>query len=228
MKNMSKLLTILCGCLLTTSQIHSLEPNSTEELSFKYHLHCTQYSDMKDHVPVLRNLSKECASVVEIGIRSMVSTWGVLQGLSESSKKHRSYLGIDLNYPPLEALNKARKISEDLGIAFEFWKANDMDVEIPVCDMLFIDSLHTYYHLTYELEKFSPQVTRYIALHDTSWPWGNMDEPYTGDYSEYPEVYSRNKKGLWPAVQDFLINHPEWALLERKTNCHGFTILERI
>jgi len=50
----------------------------------------------------------------------------------------------------------AKRLSLGNGIAFEFWQANDMDVDIHSADMLFIDTLHTYCHLTYELEKFSP------------------------------------------------------------------------
>jgi cephalosporin hydroxylase len=104
-----------------------------------------------------------------------------------------------------------------------------MTIEIPSTDLLFIDSLHTYCHLTYELEKFSPHVRKYIAMHDTSEPWGTVDDTeYGGDYSEYPAAFDREKRGLWAAVEDFLSRHPEWRLLERRLNNHGFTVLERV
>jgi len=94
--------------------------------------------------------------------------------------------------------------------------------------LLFIDSLHTYCHLTYELEKFSPKVSKYIAMHDTSWDPTIDDPAYYGDYSEYPPEYDRTKRGLWPAVVDFLKRHPEWTLHERRLNNYGFTILKRV
>ena len=35
-------------------------------------------------------------------------------------------------------------------------------------------------------------------------------------------------KGLWPAVDEFLQNNPNWILHERFTNNNGLTILKRI
>lgn len=201
----------------------------------KYHLqhmyqhHCSAISDINEHISVLKELAKECTSVVEIGIRSMVSTWGVLQGLAENNQSKKNYIGIDLNYPPMDTLNLAKHLAESNGIFFKFWQANDMKITLDPTDMLFIDSLHTYCHLTYELEKFSPQVNKYIAMHDTSAPWGEIDDTeYKGDYSEYPAHFDRTKRGLWAAVEDFLSRHPEWSLHERRLNNHGFTILKRI
>jgi len=104
-----------------------------------------------------------------------------------------------------------------------------MTIEMEPVDMIFIDSLHTYCHLTYELETFSPKVAKFIAMHDTSEPWGDAeDDTYHGDYSEYPAWIDRTKKGLWPAVEDFLARHPEWKLKSRVFNRHGFTVLERL
>ena len=103
----------------------------------------------------------------------------------------------------------------------------DLDLEEPV-EMLFIDGLHTYCHLTYQLMKFSPKVLKYIAMHDTSIPWGYVDDTdYQGDYSEYPPSFNRTKKGLSPAVDDFLANNPGWELQEKRFNNHGFTVLRR-
>ncbi len=197
------------------------------ELQKRYELSCLQPSDINEHIDTLRCLAKECSSVVEIGMRNMVSTWGLLQGLSENSLDSRSYLGIDIALPPLETLNLARRLAKENGISFSFLQTNDMNVDIDFTELLFIDSLHTYCHLTYELEKFAPQIRKYIAMHDTS--WGNIDDPqYQGDYSEYPLEYDRSKRGLWLAIEDFLKRHPEWILNERHLNNYGFTILKRI
>ena len=202
--------------------------NRREELTKLYEQHASTPSDINEHVPVLRKLAKECSSVVEIGIRSMVSTWGIVLGLSENTNPSRSYLGIDLQNPPLEKLYLIKRLAEDNEISFQFLAANDMEINIPQTDMLFIDSMHTYCHLTYELNKFESKVNKYITLHDTSPPWGYTDDyEYRGDYSEYPAEISRTKRGLWPAVEDFLASHPDWKLIERRFNNHGFTILKR-
>lgn len=185
-------------------------------------------SDINEHMPVLSALAKDCSSAVEIGVRNVVSTWAILWGLANSSSSQRAYLGIDLVSPPKNNLYLARQLAGKNQVAFEFLVANDMDIEIPRTDLLFIDSLHTYCHLMSELERFSPNVHKYIALHDTSEPWGNTDDwEYKGDYSEYPAHFDRTKRGLWAAVVDFLQNHPEWMLKERRLNNHGFTVLQR-
>jgi hypothetical protein len=184
--------------------------------------------DIGEHMPVLKQLAMECPSVCEIGLASVISTWAILQGLSENPAPFRSYVGLDIAMPPADNLQLAKEEAEKQGIAFLFRHGNDLYLDIEPVDLLFIDSMHTYCHLTYELEKFSPKVKKYIAMHDTSAPWGNRDDAeYVGNYSEYPRNYNRKKRGLWPAVVDFLARHPEWSLQERRLNCHGFTILKR-
>jgi cephalosporin hydroxylase len=197
-------------------------------LMHKYEHACNTPSDINEHVPILRARAMECSSLVEIGLRNMVSSWGILQGLSESSSTSRSYLGIDINTPESEILYLAIGLAEDNGISFNFCEANDMNVDIEASEMLFIDSLHTYLHLTYELEKFSPKIGKYIVMHDTSTSWGYDDEPNPLGDSIYPAEYDRAKKGLWQAVEDFLERHPEWTLFEHRLNNHGLTTLKRI
>lgn len=223
-------------CLIGLCSVHfSFTPMELDEkpaslqLEEKYYIHHLTPSDINEHLPHLRALAQECSSAVEIGLRSMVSSWAILLGLSESSLDSRSYLGIDICSPPLDSLLLAESLAKQSGMSFRFLKGNDMDIELEPTDLLFIDSLHTYCHLTFELEKFSPKVNKYIAMHDTSEPWGSADDcTYWGDYSEYPSHINRSKRGLWQAVADFLSTHPEWKLCKRYYNNHGFTILERV
>ncbi len=213
---------------LTEISIENL--NQKADLGQIYEYYSLQVSDIMEHLVILRQLASECPTVIEIGVGYKIcSTWGILQGLSENNALHRSYLGIDIRKPEISTLNIAQEEAEKRGIAFRFLQEDDLKIAIEPTDLLFIDSLHTYCHLTYELETFSSQVRKYIALHDTSEPWGDRDdELYEGDYSEYPASYNRRKRGLWPAVEDFLARHPEWRLKQRLLNCHGFTILERV
>lgn len=216
------------GCMLTSA----LFATPQEELNLFYQHFCTQTSDINQHIPVLRELAKECDSVMELGLRYMNSTWGIIKGLSESPYSKKKYFGIDLVTPPANIIGTIAFLAKAHDIEFYFYQANDFNIKasnLPLVDMLFIDTLHTYCHLTYELENFSCIAKKYITMHDTSEPWGDRDDTeYHGDFSEYPKHFDRTKRGLWPAVEDFLKNHPEWVLLERRFNNHGFTILKRI
>lgn len=66
------------------------------ELQKMYELRHNQPSDINEHLPVLRDLAKDCKSAVEIGLRDLVSTWAVLHGLSANADAtSRIYVGID-------------------------------------------------------------------------------------------------------------------------------------
>ena len=185
-------------------------------------------SDIREHLPVLRDLAKNCESVIEIRSREHISTWAILLGLAENNGDFRSYLGISRFAFAKKDLVHIKDLCESIGISCICLHRNDINIDMPYADMLFIDSIHTYCHLTYELELLSSRIEKFIVIHDTSSPWGNADDmEYDGDYSEYPANFDRTKKGLWPAVEDFLLVHPEWNLVERRFNCHGLTILER-
>lgn len=200
----------------------------TQELTNLYSLHCQNPSDIFELVPVLRRYAIQCDSVTEIGVRNMVSTWGLLHGLAENDTPHRKYVGIDIGRAEDYIFNKAVQLSKDNGIEFQFIQENDMNIDIEPTDLLFIDTLHIYAQLTYELEKFCSKAKRYIIMHDTSQTFEYRDcESYQGDYSEYPSFISRTKRGLWPAVVDFLDRHPEWVLQERLDFCNGMTVLRR-
>ena len=129
----------------------SAEADPTE-LREEYERHCHEPSDIYEHIPVLYSLAKECTSVVEIGVRDMISSWGILQGLAESGSAEPSYLGIDIKFPPNDIFQKAQRLAESNQISFRFLQENDMHIHLDKSvDMLFIDSLHTYCHLSYEL-----------------------------------------------------------------------------
>ena len=200
---------------------HRIKDNSLQ--------HCNQPLDINEPIQLLCKYAKACSSVVEIGNKEIAAAKCILQGLSESSFKRRSYLKIYSVYPPSKQTDFIKEKAKKRGINFTFWQANDFLIVLEPTDMLYIDSLHTYCHLTYQLETFSSQVRRYICLHGTSGPWCDQEEnAYQGNYDEYPFSYDRKKKGLWPAVLDFLANHPEWVLVERSTKNEGCAVLQRL
>ncbi len=130
-------------------------------------------------------------------------------------------------------INDLLLISKNFDIEVKYeWKNNlllDFDRNY---DITFIDTWHVYGQLKRELEKFSKITNKYIIMHDTT-----VDEIYgetircgwdavkQSRESGFPVEEIR--KGLWPAVLEFLDNNQEWYMKERYVNNNGLTILAK-
>jgi hypothetical protein len=189
-----------------------------------------------EHIQTFYNYTRECNSVCEVGIEGGFSTWGFLMGLFDNKTKfenepHLFYIGVDINeYPVIE---DCKDICKNINLDFTFIHQNSIFANIPQVDLLYIDSWHVYGHLKRELEHLHSKANKYIIMHDTSIDAEDgesirrgWDTAKQAEESGYPEEEIR--KGLWPAILEFLDNHPEWILKERFTNCYGLTILERV
>lgn len=227
---------LFCGICLVLFCLDASRERKNEVLTRKlketYQLWASKpqsQCDIGEHLKHLRRLASESEIVVELGTREMVSTLGLLIGLQENGSRVKKYLGVDLRYPETGIFKQINKFADSSQIDFRFIIANDIEIDPMECDLLFIDTLHTYRQLTLELEKFSPKVKKYIAMHDTDKPWGWEDEPdFTDVTNVYPDWINPTKRGLFEAVEDFLARHPEWVKQEQHTNCHGFTVLKRV
>lgn len=187
-------------------------------------------SDVNEHVDTLREYASRSSSVAEFGVRGGVSTYGLIYGLTQSVAEHKKYVGVDLNY--CDITNVMSKHAKEHGIEYEFIQHDSATVDIPQVDTLYIDSWHVYGHLKRELNNNHSKVNRWIIMHDTTVDaelgesirngWNTLEQ---SQKTGYPEEEIR--KGLWPAVVEFLEQNPQWKLLERRTNCNGLTILER-
>lgn len=198
-------------------------PTTVHDL-YEYHLNPPpgmEYmsSDIHEHLPVLLDYASQMdvRNIVEMGTRWVVSTIPLILGCPQQ------IFSIDLKHPnegqwadraegKLDTLG-AHCVRED--IDFRFIEADSREIEINDCtDLLFIDTLHDYAQLKIELEKHSGNVQKWILLHDTE-TFKNKDES-TG-----------KGKGLWPAIEEFLKDHPEWVLHCHYFNNNGLTVLKR-
>jgi hypothetical protein len=99
-------------------------------------------------------------------------------------------------------------------------------------DLLFIDTWHVYGQLKKELARWNGHVAKYIILHDTTVDGEVGESVRLGNNIEEESKESGLteediRRGIWPAVEEFLIEHPEWVLKERFTNNNGLTVLAR-
>jgi len=187
----------------------------------KYQEKCSTISDINEHLPTLRKYAEECESVVEMGVRGIVSTWAFL------SAKPKKLISLDLSHPSSFGgnLEEVIQLSLENGIEFEFVEKSSLEYEMSNADLLFIDTWHDYLQLKKEMFRHHTKVNKYIILHDTT-TFGYIDESFYDEYgNSRPET--NLPKGLYPAVDEFLFANKEWRLWEKKSNNNGLTILKK-
>jgi SUMO ligase MMS21 Smc5/6 complex component len=190
-----------------------------------YNINTRISSDINQHLVTLFNLANEQTvnHIVEFGTRDGVSTSAFLAAIENTQKTLTCY---DLYQSSIIENYKHFK-------NFTFEQKDTLKIEIQSADLLFIDTLHTYFQLFNELNLHSKQVSKFIVMHDTM-TYGNEDE---GFYDKNSSVKMSDKvvldgdnKGLKSAINDFLNNTEDgknWSIFKVYENNNGLTILKR-
>ena len=165
----------------------------------------TNPSDINENVHILYELAKECKTVVEMGVRTGVST--------------RAFLNSDVQLLSFDivlddTVKELFTLAQNRGKNVQYIEADVLNIEIESTDLLFIDTFHTYEQLSQELKLHGNQAKKYIAFHDT----------HTYGLSGENRI---DRKGLLTAIIEFMVNNPHWRFKIHKTNNNGFTVLER-
>lgn len=168
-------------------------------LEARYYKLLTLRHDITEHLGLLRGLAMDCKHVVEFGFRSGESTTALLMGGAYVT----SY-DIRRCQAPMSLAQTRR---------FTFRHESSLEVTIPECDMLFIDSYHSGRQLASELDRHHGRVKRWIAMHDTE-TFGQRGQ-------------GRGEPGLQSAIDAFLDEHPEWRVLLVLRHNNGLTVLQR-
>lgn len=197
-------------------------------LEAQYTLKCDTPSDINEHIPTLRALASECRHITEAGVRTVVSSYAFATALK--GKADHKLVQVDLKKSANVIAFQAECAAE--GVSTVFYEESDLTCPLAKTDLLFIDTWHIYGHLKRELARWHSYAKTYILLHDTTvdeWAGETIrngwDAVAQSKASGIPVEEIR--KGLWPAVEEFLKEHPEWHLEKRYTNNNGLTILKR-
>lgn len=172
-----------------------------------YKHYCESNNDICQHLPTLLNYARGMNTVIELGVRSIVSTWAFLLARPEW------LISLDIVHPALYKehdpvggdLEVVSNEASRLGVHFRFILGDSITAKLPECDLMFFDTLHTFDQLSAELKAHSNNVKKYMMFHDT--------------FTFATE--------LIPAIRNFMQDHPEWKVKEVFTNNNGLTILER-
>lgn len=189
---------------------------------------CKRVSDINEHLPTLLEYARKCQTIIECGVREIVSSYAFALGLK--GKHNSSYILVD----PFRSANINGFVNMCIaeGINALFYHGSDLEYPPTETDLLFIDTWHIYGQLKRELAHWHSSVKKYIIMHDTTvdeWLGETVRRGWNAQQQsvEHGIPVDEITKGLWPAIDEFLKDHPEWKLEKRFKNNNGLTILVR-
>jgi len=164
----------------------------------KYQELLEKRSDVNKHFPTIRKYVAEGDTVLELGVRHMVSTWALL------ANKPSQLISVDVVAPPEDALREVKEATQKEGINFQFQQQDSTVVDLfPGVDVLFVDTLHLYSQVVKELWRHAHKTRKYIIFHDY----------------HIPEVSA--------AIHDFLYN-TDWEWAEINAEDSGLAVVKRV
>jgi hypothetical protein len=186
-------------------------------------------SDINEHLPTLFDYTKKCDSVVECGVRDIVSSYAFGAGLIGNA--NNSYTLVD-PYKSNQIYGFLHLCKME-GINASFVEQSDLKCPLVKTDLLFIDTWHVYGQLKRELAYWHESVNKYIIMHDTTVDEWHGETLRVGWNAQQQSIQhgipvEEITRGIWPAIEEFLTEHPEWKLEKRFTNNNGLTILARV
>lgn len=159
------------------------------------------HQNMIPYMDHLENLAKECRLIVEFRVNTGSSTTAFACGLPADGR----LISYDIN-PDCHRDREPEPICE-------FIVADTAKLEsIPECELLFIDTFHSYEQIKSEL-KHGNSSRKYIGIHDT------LLHEVSGEDGSQP--------GIWQAVLEFLEDNLHWTIKDRIGGKWGLTVLER-
>jgi N-acetylglucosaminyl-diphospho-decaprenol L-rhamnosyltransferase len=213
---------------ILAGDMNKMKWNPYKSIAAKYKRRCKKPSDINEHLPTLARYASYCKHVTECGVRSAMSSYALAKGLV--GREGTKLIQVD---PSLHSnIIKFQGACADEGLQSVFYEQSDLECPIEETDLLFIDTWHIYGQLRRELARWHSYVRKYIILHDTTsdeWHGETVREGYDAERQSLETGIPVDEicKGLWPAVQEFLQEHPEWIILERYTKNNGLTVLVR-
>lgn len=183
-----------------------------------YQQHCAAGRAISAHLPRLKALATGCRVAVEFGVKAGASSTALLIGA-----------GSVISYDTVETPS-ARQLQALAGTRWDYRIQDSREAEPVACDLLFVDSLHTYAQVAAELDRHAASVHRYLVFHDTI-TFGSVGAD--GETGRYRWTYRpgmsvpHDALGIRPAIDELMIHDPTWRIIAHYTDSHGLLVLER-
>jgi hypothetical protein len=166
----------------------------------------TTPSDIREHLETLYELARGCDHVTEMGTRHGWSTRALLYAQPKVLECYDL-----IRQPEVDMLEAAARTAGRP--RFVFRQADVRQVEIEETDLLFVDTMHDYEQMERELALHGNKARKYLVFHDTM------------SFREIGETTGH--RGIWPAIEEFIWDNPEWLQSVRPTRNENLTILSR-
>ena len=180
--------------------------------------------NIREHLDDLTEEASKYDTIVELGRQNMCSTLALLLG------KPKKFITVDVDEPSQRWFYRkdiAENYCEALGIEYEYRIADTLKMEPIKCEMMFIDTFHSYEQLYRELNIYNNDVSNTIVMHDTV-SFGQIDEPSSAIKTELLDKRFINKAGLANALDDFLKENSHWTKSRIETKNNGMSYIIRI
>lgn len=180
--------------------------------------HYTAGTAISPHLPRLRSLATGLRLAVEFGVKRGASSSALLLGAEHV-----------ISYDIAET-REARELERVAGPRWEYRIGDSRKAPPVACDLLFIDSLHTYEQMKAELERHASHVQRYLAFHDTI-TFGTVGA--RGESGEQAWQYRKGQSvpleflGIRHAIDELQMRDPSWRIAAAFPDSHGLLVLER-
>ena len=173
---------------------------------------------MTPHLETIRAYANRCEVAVEFGVKHGASSSALLMEA-----------GHVISYDILET-PQARQLQRIAGDQWEYRIEDSVAAIVPPCDLLLVDSLHTYAHCNAELNAHADRVRRYLLFHDVT-TFGEVGAEGESGRQSWTYVTGQSvpaeHTGIRPAIDFLMIRDPSWRIEARYTHSHGLLVLER-
>ena len=180
--------------------------------------------NIREHLDDLTAEAKKYDTVVELGRQNMCSTLAILLG------NPKKFITVDTDEPTDRWIYRkelANRYCDVVGVDYEYRIADTLQMEPIECEMMFIDTFHSYEQLYRELNIYHKSVSKTIVMHDTV-SFGQTDEPSSAIKTSLLDKRFVGKAGLANALDDFLLENKEWVKSRIETKNNGMSYITRV
>lgn len=184
-----------------------------------YNGHCQQAQHATTpHLPRLRQYAVGCDLAVEFGAQHGAATSALLLG----AQRVISY--------DLVCSHRLVILALAAGDRLILRQEDTRQAPVTPCDLLFLDSAHTYAQVAAELTRHADAVTRWLIFHDTM-TFGSIGaDGDSGMVSWMPErgqAIPFAHYGIRLAIDELQIRDPRWRVHAHFPQSHGLLVLKR-